>query len=65
MANSQSLYYKKAKGQAVEDLATFYDTKLANRVLDALEKGKPNKEQCYFLEENKPLPQMGGDYSNT
>ena len=65
MANSQSLYYRKAKGQAIEPLATFYDTKLANRVLEALEKGKPNKEQRYFLEENKPLPQMGDDYSQT
>ena len=65
MANSQSLYHRKAKGQAVEPLATFYDTKLANRVLGALQKGKPNKEQHYWLEENKAFPEMGDDYSNT
>lgn len=63
MANSLTLYYIKSKGQPVEVLATFYNTELANRVTNALEKGKVNKEAKFFLEENKPLQQMDESYS--
>lgn len=63
MANSQTLYYIKAKGQPVEVLATFYDTKISKRVLDALEKCKQTKEAKFFIEENKPLSQMSEYHS--
>jgi len=63
MANSQTLYYIKAKGHPVETLATFYNTELANRVTSALEKGKVNKEARFFLEENKPLNEMSEYHS--